>query len=123
MAEGLGQRYCGNCGAEISSGIRFCTSCGRPVNGELTGSGTAPKRVNELLIRYPNSENQNERAQNDSGCLTRVLFGVLLIFAAISIFIIFALVYASIFGKGASIYSFMTVLGLFAFFGAIFYIG
>ncbi len=95
MSEGAEtQRYCGNCGAEISSGISFCTFCGRPVNGELTGSGTAPKRVNELLIRYPNSENQNERAQNDSGCLTGVgclplaLIGVLLPLAAISIFLI-----------------------------------
>ncbi len=123
MPENSVHRYCGNCGAEISSGISFCTFCGRPVNGKLTGSGTTPKRMNELLIKYPNPENRNTRAQNDGGCLTGVLLGVLLIFAAISIFLIFALVAASIGGKGASIYSFMTVLGLFAFFGAIFYIG
>ncbi len=28
MAEGLGQRYCGNCGTEIRSGINFCVYCG-----------------------------------------------------------------------------------------------
>ncbi len=28
MSEGSGQRYCGNCGAEIRSGTSFCVSCG-----------------------------------------------------------------------------------------------
>ncbi len=37
MSEGS-QRYCGNCGTEIRSGIRFCVSCGKPVNREPASS-------------------------------------------------------------------------------------
>ncbi len=39
MSEGSGQRYCGNCGAEIRSGISFCVSCGRPLNGGAASPG------------------------------------------------------------------------------------
>ncbi len=41
MSEGSGQpqRYCGNCGTEIRSGISFCVSCGRPVNGGPASPG------------------------------------------------------------------------------------
>ncbi len=34
MSEGSGQRYCGNCGAEIRSGTSFCVSCGQQVEGK-----------------------------------------------------------------------------------------
>ncbi len=33
MSEGS-QRYCGNCGTEIRSGISFCVSCGQQVEGK-----------------------------------------------------------------------------------------
>ncbi len=33
MSEGSGQRFCGNCGAEIRSGTSFCVSCGQQVEG------------------------------------------------------------------------------------------
>lgn len=38
MSEGS-QRYCGNCGTEIRSGISFCVSCGKPVNGGAASPG------------------------------------------------------------------------------------
>ncbi len=40
MSEGSGQqRYCGNCGAEIRSGMSFCVSCGAPVMPAAGGPG------------------------------------------------------------------------------------
>lgn len=56
MAEGSGgQRYCGNCGAELRPGMTFCTSCGAPVSSGAGGPGPSssgpdgPRRLGSLV--------------------------------------------------------------------------
>ena len=43
MAEREGsvqQRYCGNCGSELTEGVKFCGNCGTPVSQPATTKAT-----------------------------------------------------------------------------------
>ncbi len=62
MSEGSGQRYCGNCGAEIRSGTSFCVSCG----ASLTPNSQTPANSDDAVASVGASETEEGSSRNYS---------------------------------------------------------